>query len=334
MSPYFLGVDVGGSKSHALVADETGRAIGFAECGPGNHEMVGYDGLAKVIDEITTRSLRMAGIEKCQISGAGFGIAGYDWPSERQPTLEAIATLEIQAPVEAVNDAIVGLVAGTSEGWGVAVVAGTGNNCWGWDQNHRVGRMTGCGFWFGERGGGFDLVLKATEAIARQWSRRGEPTALTPAFLGLTGTTRVEDFLEDLALDRIHLSADTARLVFQVAAEGDSVAQDIIRWNGRQLGDLANGVIRQLGFEQIEFEVVQVGSLYNGSPLLVEAMRQTIHSVAARAKLVRLEAPPVVGGVLIGMQQTNLPTPQLRLQLIESTKDLINEYRYRQNTGN
>ena len=33
------------SKSHALVADETGRVLGFGSAGAGNHEVVGYEGL-------------------------------------------------------------------------------------------------------------------------------------------------------------------------------------------------------------------------------------------------------------------------------------------------
>ena len=34
MTRYFLGVDVGATKSHALIADETGRAVGFGPPGP------------------------------------------------------------------------------------------------------------------------------------------------------------------------------------------------------------------------------------------------------------------------------------------------------------
>ena len=31
---YFLGIDIGGTKSHALIADEEGRAVGFGQAGP------------------------------------------------------------------------------------------------------------------------------------------------------------------------------------------------------------------------------------------------------------------------------------------------------------
>jgi N-acetylglucosamine kinase-like BadF-type ATPase len=114
MTRYYLGIDIGGTKSHALIADETGRALGFGEGGPGNYEVVGWDGLRKALGTVTDRALAAACITREQVSGAGFGIAGYDWPAERQPTRQAIESLGLTAPYELVNDAIVGLVPGSA----------------------------------------------------------------------------------------------------------------------------------------------------------------------------------------------------------------------------
>ena len=57
MSEYFLGVDIGGTKSHALIADAAGRAVGFGEAGAGNWEDVGYDGMRATLALVTQRSL-------------------------------------------------------------------------------------------------------------------------------------------------------------------------------------------------------------------------------------------------------------------------------------
>ena len=111
--------------------------------------------------------------------------------------------------------------------------------------------------------------------------------------------------------------------MFQVAAEGDPVARDLIIWAGRELGSLAIGVIHQLGFEALDFEVVLAGSFYNGSPLLMETMRETIHTVAPGAQLVRLTAAPVVGGVVLGMEQAGLNPAPVRETLIQSTQELL-----------
>ena len=106
--------------------------------------------------------------------------------------------------------------------------------------------------------------------------------------------------------------------------EADLMARRVIEWAGRELGGLANGVIRQLGFESLDFDVVLVGSLYEGGPLLTDAMRQTVHAVAPGARFVRLTAPPVVGGVLLGMEQVGLNGRAVRERLIETTQVLLN----------
>jgi len=322
MGRYFLGVDIGGTKSHALIADETGRAVGFGVSGPGNYETVGWDGLRETLRVVTDQVLSSAGMSWEQIAGVGFGLAGYDWPGEWEPTRQAIESLDFKAPYEFVNDAVIGLLAGAAKGWGVVVVAGTSNNCRGRDQAGREGRVTGCGAWFGEYGGAIELVVKAVQAVGMAWTRRAPATRLTEAFVELTGAADVMDLLEGLVLGRYHLSAEVAPLVFQVAAEGDEVARETIRWAGRELGSLAIGVIRQLEFTELDFPVVLSGSLYRGGPLLIDAMRETIHAIAPGAQLLRLSTLPVVGGVLLGMEQAELKPAALRQALIESTVKL------------
>ena len=44
MTRCFVGVDIGATKSHALVADEEGRAVGFGTAGPGSYEVIGWEG--------------------------------------------------------------------------------------------------------------------------------------------------------------------------------------------------------------------------------------------------------------------------------------------------
>lgn len=324
MPRYFLGIDTGATKSHALIADETGQALGFGRGGPGNPDIISYDGLTALLRDIIEQALTAAGTTIDQLDGAGFGVAGYDWPSQRQPILQAIEPVGLgPAPLDLVNDALVGLLAGAAAGWGVCIVAGTSCNCYGLDQNRRVGRVTGYGAWMGEAAGASELVYKAIEAVALEWTCRGPATRLTQAFIELTGAAGLADLLEGLNLKRYQLKAAAAPVVFRVAAEGDPVAHSLIEWAGHQLGSLAIGIIRQLGIEALAFEVVLAGSFYNGSPALIDIIGETIHEVAPHARLVRLSAPPVVGGVLLGMEQAGLDAAPVRETLIQSTNELL-----------
>jgi N-acetylglucosamine kinase-like BadF-type ATPase len=325
--PYFLGIDIGASKSHALVADEAGRAVGFGHAGPGNHQSVGYGGMAAALREAAGQALGMAGLSVEDIAGAGLGIGGYDWPSQRGQMLDTVRqTLGLRCPVEVCNDAVLGLFAGTADGWGVALVAGTSNNCRGRDPQGREGRVTGDGSQFGEYGGAHELVTKALHVVTAAWSLRGPQTGLTGALVGYAGARDADDLIEGLALGRYELDARAAPLVFEVAREGDAVAREVVAWNAHELGDLAVGVIRQIGLERSAFDVVLVGSLFKAGEMLIEPVRATIQAVAPAARLKRLTAPPVVGAVLLGMEEAGLPrsslVPSVRDELVRSTVDL------------
>ena len=136
---YFLGIDVGSSKTHALIANEAGQCIGFGNAGGGNHQVVGYDGLTDVLQKSFEEACQMAGAGNGQIAGAGFGVSGYDFPSDRAEHLQAIAALGLSCPVEVVNDGMNGLFSGTSHGIGVNVTAGSSNNC----RRRRARHMSG-----------------------------------------------------------------------------------------------------------------------------------------------------------------------------------------------
>ena len=320
MKSYFLGVDVGGTKTHAVIADESGLVKGFGEAGPGNHETVGYEGLVQSMSQAVSRARSLAEIRLDWIAGAGFGVAGYDWPSEKQNTLDAIAAIGLDCPVEAVNDAVLGLLAGSLEGWGIAVISGTGCNCWGWDRTRRrIGHVTGNGISMGEFGGASELVFKAVHSVSYEWTRRGPHTALSDAFIKYVGAQNLDEFIEGLSLGRYTLDAPAAPLVFQTARDGDPIAIEIIQWTGCELGELVNAVVRQLQFEREEFDVVMVGSMFRGGSLLTDAMRATVQAVAPGARYIPLTIPPVLGAVLLGMEQAGpTPDPSIRKSLAES----------------
>src|SRR5512141_1590856 len=157
---YFLGIDVGSSKTHALIVDENGQCVGFGKAGGGNHQGVGYDGLAKTLKESFDGALNMSEVERASIAGAGFGVAGYDFPSDRAGHLQAIATLGLSCPVEVVNDGTNGLLAGATRGIGVNVTAGSSNNARGRGRNGQEGRIVGNGATFGENGGAGEIVQR------------------------------------------------------------------------------------------------------------------------------------------------------------------------------
>jgi N-acetylglucosamine kinase-like BadF-type ATPase len=323
MKEYYLGVDVGGTKTHCLISDHKGKAIGFGEAGPGNHEGVGYDGLYQALKISSDLAIVQAGISSDDIRGAGFGIAGYDWPSERRPTLDVIGRLNLKARIEAVNDAVVGMLAGASRGWGVGVDAGTGDNVYGINPAGQIAHMTGCGEFFGEYGGSGSIVLRAVQSVSYQWSGRGGPTALSNAFIQLAGAKDLDDLLEGLSQGSYNLWSEAAPVVFRIANEGDQVARDAIAWVANELAESALAIIRKLKMENEIFEVVMIGSMFNGGGVFITPFQNRIRKGAPKAEFVKLTVPPVVGGVLLGMKIAGKNSIDYRQPLIDTTTKLL-----------
>lgn len=320
---YFLGIDVGSSKTHALIVEETGRSAGFGSAGAGNHQGVGYDGLVSVLKQSFEQAREMAGITAKQIAGAGFGVAGYDFPSDRGPHLDAIRALGLSCPVDVVNDGFNGLLAGATRGIGVNVTSGSSNNCRGRNKDGRIGRIVGNGSRFGEYGGGIEIARKALQMVNYAWIRRIPPTRLTAVLLEATGATDELDLMEGASNDYYHLSPFLAVEVINAARAGDEAACEVIRWAGEELGWLAVAVARQIEMENEAVEIIQSGSVFKAGALLSDPMSEVVLRHCPHAIIKRLDGPPVVGSVVLGMEQAEFDGYAIRDLMVRTAEDMV-----------
>ena len=319
---YFAGFDVGSSKTHALIADESGQCVGFGSAGGGNYQTVGWDGLRTALRGSLAAALQMAGLEKAAIAGAGFGIAGYDFPSDREPHLQAIATLGLSCPVEVMNDGVNGLLAGATHGVGVNVTAGSSNNCRGRNRNGLEGRIVGNSSEFGEYGGGIEIVQRGLHVVNYAWIKRRPPTALTRIYLEAFGAKDELALMEGLSNKQYELSPALATRVVEAAREGDAAAQEIVQWAGEELGWLAVSVARQIGMENEAAEFIESGSLFEAGKIITAPMEKIVQKHCPRAKLIRLDGPPVVGAVMLGMEQANFDGYAVRERMVRTAKEV------------
>lgn len=318
MTKYFLGVDVGATKTHAMIADERGEILALGKAGRGNPTLIGYDTFGEVVNQAVGQALTQANLTMKQVSGAGFGVAGYDWLSAREKTLKALEShLKLTMPHEMVNDSVLGLLANARHGWGISLVAGTGCNCWGRNQRGEYGRVTGYGSELGEYAGGSELVERAKHLVAYEWTGRGQLTALTQAFIQKTGAKNLADLVEGLSEKTYSLAADSAPLIFECAAKGDMVALDLLHWAGAELGELVIAVARQIGMVYSSPDVVFVGGLFRGTPSLKTLVAQKVDSVIPKVTYLPMQAPPVVGAVILGMEQAGMSATALQTARIE-----------------
>jgi len=265
----------------------------------------------------------MAGVTAASITGAGFGGAGYDFPSDRDAHLQSITALGLACPSEVVNDGWNGLLASATRGVGVNVTAGSSNNCRGRNRNGKEGRIVGNGPAFGEYGGGIEIAARALQAVNYAWIKRTPPTTLTKVLLDYTGAKDELELMEGFSIDYFHLAPFLATEVIRAAREGDAAAHEIVEWAGEELGWLAVAVTRQIEMQDDEVDIIQSGSVFDAGDVIMDPMRYIVLKHCPKAKLIRLDGPPVVGAVILGMEQAGFDGYSVRETIVRTAKELV-----------
>ena len=308
-----LGVDGGGSKTHALVADERGEVLGFASAGRSNWEDIGLEAAGAALAEAVGGALAGAGVAPAELAASAFGLAGLDWDSDRPMLGALVDPLGLGGPRRLENDSFIALRAGASRPFGVVVIAGTGHVAAGRNPAGRTFRTFGLGPMYGDFGSATDVAEEAVRAVADAWTGRGPATTLSRLLPPLAGCGGPEELLQA-----------PAPLVLAEAEAGDPAAQAIVHRAGTSLGETAALVAGRLDLGQAPFEVVMAGGLFAGrSRLLETTLVEILHRVAPLATPVHLRCQPVVGAALEALDLGGLATtPEIRDRLIASSQGL------------
>ena len=301
---FYLGVDTGATKTHALISDHVGSVKAFVSGGPGNPQSIGgYGALEKLLSDLTQKACETAGIAIMDIRAAGLGLAGYDWPSQKERFYKLAHGAGLPERTALVNDAGLGIDAGTTEGWGVCVAAGTSFNCRGRGPDGREAFAIGDGMRWGEGAGALELALKSARAVIAQHTMSGPETRLTNLFLNAFGAPTLAELVEGIVLGRYRVTAALAPRIIELAQQGDEAAEQAALWAAECLANLAKGAIRQLHLVGKPFEVVLSGSFFKAGDIIINPMKESVLRLAPYAAFHTLELPPVCGGCLLAMEE-------------------------------
>ena len=314
-----LGVDGGGSKTHALVADEHGEMLGFASSGRSNWEDTGLESAKIALEVAITGALGDAGVRPGDLAASAFGLAGLDWDGDRPMLAALVDPLGLGGPRRLDNDSFIALRAGTSQPFGVVVIAGTGTVAAGRDPAGGSFRTFGLDPMYGDFGSATDVAEEAVHAVADAYTGRGQPTTLSELLPPLAGCSSPVELLHRLSRGAIPLPP-AAPMVLAEAAAGDPACKAIVIRVGTALGSSAALVARRLGLDRQAFETVMAGGLFRGrSQLLETALTGVLHQAAPLARPVLLGCKPVIGAVIEALELVGADTgPPVRERLVGS----------------
>ncbi len=308
-----LGIDGGGTKTHALVVDEKGTVLSSAVGGPSGYHTIGLPTALEELADVTHRALSV--LNGGQPDVAVFCLGDCDTPTDKARLLAGLETLQLSERLLVYNDSFAALRAGSSRPYGAAVICGTGFNACGIGPDGRQHRLPALGPLTGDWGGGSTLGIAAFGAAFRAEDGRGEPTILAPMLLKAVGAPDFDtltDWLVDRKISHAQLSA-LAVLVFEAADTGDKVAQSIVIAEAEEIATTAVAILRRLDMCALDVDVVLAGGVMHGrGPLLMDTIRQRIGALCPRANVLRLNVPPVVGSVFLAFDALHLTPPPVQ----------------------
>lgn len=318
---YYLGVDGGGSKTYAVIADERGHVVGIGRGGNGNHQKDRREAELS-LKLAVTEALGAAGLREEQVEFAWFGLAGADREGDFRILRPIVSRLGLPR-TEISCDTWIALRAGTEESHGVVLICGSGVNCSGKNRAGDTFQCGGFGYRFGDFGGGYDLSVEVFRTVIRSYEGREKPTVLSEKLMDFLGYSSVAELRDDYLDYSKQLPIGTAELLFHAAEAGDEVAIRLLEKQGKELGLAAVATIHQLNMGEDSFQLVLAGSLLTKGDrlgLIRSAIEQKVKQAAPKGTLTILNREPVVGAVVLAMERSGVHMNSELLRVLSQVK--------------
>ncbi|MDX2035679.1 MAG: BadF/BadG/BcrA/BcrD ATPase family protein [Isosphaeraceae bacterium] len=251
--PVLLGMDGGGTVTTTWIADAEGRILGRGHSGPSNIKAVGAKSAMTELDFSVLSAFRDANLEPCPIEVSCLGLAGFDRPRDKD-WLQHWASETVWARrLLLVNDGDLVVAAGTPDGWGVGVIAGTGSIAVARGRDGSKGRAGGWGYLFGDEGSGYAVAIAGLRRVARLADGRDprrspDSDPLTRLICNALGIATTDELIAVIYEERFN-RAKIARLAIQVVAahaEDPSLFADILEPAGADLARTVHAAARSV----------------------------------------------------------------------------------------
>jgi N-acetylglucosamine kinase-like BadF-type ATPase len=256
-SKLFVGVDGGGTNTRAVVIDENLQVLGRGAAPSSNHYAVGLDTAVANAGQAVDQAVAAAGVDATQIGFRGYGLAGACSATEKESLSRALSALAPRATTLVDEDAVAAWAGALASpagkpSPGAVMIAGTGANCFGVNEQGQRARADGLGSLLGDRGSGYWIGQRALEAICRAQEGAGPATTLYDVILAFWKLSSIDDLVVKVYAPDFARSELAALLpLVQEQSDNDAVAAKILRDAGAELANTALAVLGRLNVDTV-----------------------------------------------------------------------------------
>jgi N-acetylglucosamine kinase-like BadF-type ATPase len=306
-SGWIISVDGGGTSTEVVLADIHGTPVGEGHSGPSNAKAVGVEAAMKSLDDGIKAAFESAGLAPEPVAVASLGLAGFDRDEDREilsKWADGGSVVQIGKLI-LTNDGQLVLAAGTSEGWGVGIIGGTGSIAVGKSPSGEFARAGGWGHLIGDEGSAYKLVMDTLRFIAKSVDGRMPREATSQILnqkvmhaLGLTDDPNgIVSVIYQPEYDRARL-ASLAPSVIEAIRADPRLIPVLLKPAGIELAEAALSVARKLQIPAGRLPVGLAGSFLLGTQEIRDALVLHLERQGYQPEI--REVPrPVLGGLVL-----------------------------------
>jgi N-acetylglucosamine kinase-like BadF-type ATPase len=301
-----LGIDGGGSKTVAWLAQRSSNAIiGCGAAGGSNLQTQGVDQSLANLSAAIEDAFAGARLSRQPVAACVAALAGSDREENRRLFQQWATKWNVAERFRFTHDAEPVLAAGTPEGWGVALIAGTGSFAFAQSPDGKTARAGGWGYLFGDEGSGYWIAVEGLRAAAHSADGRSPETKLLPILLErleLQHPMALIQAVYGLAHNRAAIAA-LADIVTTAAEDGDAAASKILVRAAKELAAMIAAAAQSAGLKPSPIPLAVTGGLLLHCDPLLEFLERELYFLGRpAAPLTRVEEP-VRGAVLLAQRE-------------------------------
>ncbi|MFB4167756.1 N-acetylglucosamine kinase [Virgibacillus sp. JSM 102003] len=298
---YVAGIDGGGTKTKAVIADMDGIIVAETTAGPTNPNVMSRENLIQTL-EMMFKDLKAQFPEAFEhISGLFAGISGVGNAAAKadlEGILEQMVPIGVPVCVEA--DTVNALYSGTYGEPGIVQISGTGSITYGMNHQSERDRVGGWGYLFGDEGSGYDIGRQGIIAALKASDGRGKKTNLLEMICTSFAVTHPYDLIQRIYASPTPKSeiSPVSKLVFEAYKQNDLVAKEIIANTMSDLSISIRTLYGKLFKPDEEVKVVLCGGVFSDEEVLPRLLETDLQDY----KNVKITIPVMspVGGSIIG----------------------------------
>ena len=292
---YFIAIDSGGTKTEAVLFDETGHIVKRSLTAGCNSMDVGLDNTKQHLLEVVKYLIEsIPGNEK--LSALYSGVAATDYYNGEMGAYVHSFYPDLSMRFE---DDAVNLISGTLGHINAcAVVCGTGSSLYA-RIDGKIIHLGGWGYLIDTGGSGYALGRDAFYECFRFCDGRGPHTLMYDYIQEQMGAAPESNIPKIYAGGRPYI-ASFANVVFKARKDGDEIAERVFQKNVHSLAELTFAAEKYFGGP---YKGVLGGGIFSAFPEYSAELKQQCSPLA---ELILATVPPILGGVIEALYDSGI----------------------------